>query len=427
MADSPTTYTAVSDDSYPVYLERRLLRLSELQMLLQGQTCEQFTLPEKMGKTIRLNKYPRVNNPTATLTEGVSPDAIALAVSKTEATVEQWGIVGLITDVANAVIFHDLMDVMNDRLTRAINETKEREIAGVLMAGTNVFYAGAATTRATITSSTKITTADCLEITVQLRDNGAGDFGDGLYIGVVPPQMEGDIVADSTFITAAAYSQIRRLNNAEFGVWGGTRWSRMNFLPKYKGVGAPGTQTATVAGYSNETGAGGAIGSAKVVVIGRDAQSGYERIISQEKTVTAGKDTADVTTPTSTNYVWDIYQSNTSGASYKRVFTGVAANTLKTLTGTTYTNGTSATPTSAPASGESVYIAFIFGKEAYGDVKLSGMSLQMYVTPGGSSDSDPLAQRRKQGGKYMSKPLILNNNYFARLEAGSAHGGNFPA
>jgi N4-gp56 family major capsid protein len=427
MADAPTTYTAVSDDSYPVYLERRLLRLSELQMLLQGQQMENFTLPEKMGKTIRLNKYGRLNNPTAQLSEGVPPDAVALSVTKTEATVEQWGIVGLVTDVANATIFHDLMDVMNDRLSRAINETKEREIAMVLMGGTNVFYATGATARTDISASTKITTAKVIEITSSLRDNGAPDFGNNLYIGIVPPQLEADMLADATFVLAAQYSQVERLNNGEFGRWGGVRWSRMNFLPKYLGVGAPGTQSASVAGYSNETGAGAGIGGAGVVVVSRDAQSGYERKISQTKSVTAGKDTADVATPTSTNYVYDIYQSNTSGTSFKRVFTGVAANTTKTLTATTYTNGVSATPPTAPASGVAVFTAFIFGKEAYGDVKLSGMSLQMYVTPGGASFSDPLAQARKQGGKYMAKPKILNDAFMARLEAGSSISGNFPA
>lgn len=426
MADATTNYAAVSDDALPIYIEERMIRLSERQLLLGGMTCEKFTLPERMGKTMRINRYGRITNPTATLTEGSPPDAVALSVTKVEATVEQWGIVGLITDVAELTIKHPLLTIMIDRTSRAINETKEREIATVLMGGTSVFYAGAATTRATITASTIITTGDCTDITVTLRDNGAGDW-DGLMIGILPPQMEGDIMGDSTFANAASYSQVVRLNVAEIGTWGGVRWSRMNFLPKFKGIAAPGTQGAEIAGYGNETGAGAGIGGAHVVVIAKDIQSGYERKISQDKAVGAGKDTADVTTPTSTNYVYDIYQTTTTNTVPKRVFTSVAANTVKTLTTTTYTNGETRTPTSAPATGVTAYMAFVFGREAYGDVQLSGMSIQSFVTPPGASYSNPLAQGRKIGNKYMAKPTLLDNNYFARLEAGSGKPDTLPA
>lgn len=427
MADQVTTYAAVSDDALPIYIEERMIRLAERQLLLGGMTCEKFTLPERMGKTTRINRYPRLNNPTAQLVEGTPPDAVQLRVEKVEATVEQWGIVGLITDVAELTIKHPLLTTMIDRTGRAITETKEREIATVLMAGTNVFYATGVAGRASLTSSTKINTTDILKMTTQLRDNGAGDFEGALLVGILPPQMEGDIQGDTAFSNAAAYSQVVRLNVAEIGTYGGVRWSRMNFLPKFRGVAAPSTQSASVTGYSNETGAGAALGGSKITVVARDVQSGYERKISLEKTVGAGKDTADVTTPTSTNYTYDIYLTNTSGLLYKRVFNGVAANTLKTLTATIYTNGTLLTPPTAPADGTDTYVAFVFGRDAYGDVQLSGMSIQSFVTPPGASYSNPLAQGRKVGNKYMAKPTILDNNFFARYEAGSAMGSNLPA
>jgi len=320
--------------------------------------------------------------------------------------------------VAEITTTHPMLSLLIERTGRAMSEVMEREIAVVLMAGTNVLYAGAQTTRGALTASHKITTADITTMTVTLRDNGAGDW-DSLFMGVLPPQLEGDIMGDTTFANAASYSQVVRLNVAEIGTYGGVRWSRMNFLPKYKGVGAPGSQGAEITGYSNETGAGSALGGSKITVIARDIQNGYERKISLEKTVGAGKDTADLTTPTSTNYVYDIYLTNTSGLLYKLVFSGVAANTVKTLTATVYTNGTLRTPTTAPGSGVTVYIAFVFGREGYGDVLLSGMSMQSYVTPPGASYSNPLAQGRKVGNKYMRKPTILDNNFFYRYEAGS--------
>lgn len=425
-ADAVTTYSAVSADALSYYITEKMISLAQRRMVLQGQTQESLTLLDGMGKTLRINRYKRMNNPTATLTEGTPPDAVALEVESVDTTVEQWGLVGLLTDVAEVTIKHPLLSMMMDRTSRAISETRERETAQVLLGGTNVFYAGGQTSRGALTSSHKLTTADCMKITALLRDNGADDWG-GLMIGYLTPQVEADIMGDTTFANAASYSQVVRLNNQEIGTYGGIRWSWSNFLPKFAGVGAPGTQSASVSGYANEAGAGAGIGGAKLTVVSKDKQSGYERKISQEKSVTAGKDTAELTTPTSTNYVYDIYQTNTSGAAYKRVFTDVPANTLKTISATTYTNGTTRTPTTTPGSGAEVFIAFIFGKEGYGDVQLSGMSMQSYVTPPGASYSNPLAQGRKVGNKYMAKPTILDNNFFARFESGSAQSANLPA
>lgn len=427
MADQVTNYTAVSADALTYWITEKMIRLSERQLLLGGMTAEKFTLQERMGKTMRINRANRFPNPTVTLTEGTPPDAVKFDLTTVDVTVEQWGIVGLLTDIADVTTRHPMLNLMIDRASRAMNEAQEREIALVLMAGTNVFFAGAVANRAALDGTKYPTTQDLLKMTTLLRDNGAGDFEGGLYIGVCPPQFEADMMGDSTFATAASYSQVVRLNVAEIGVWGGVRWSRENFLPKFAGVGAPGTQSATVAGFT-ESGAGGTIGNSKFVVVARDTQSGYERKISQPKTAAAGSDSATLTMPTSTGYVYDVYMSNTSGAAYKLVASGLAAGAAPAaFTSTSYTNGTARTPTSAPASGMEVFVAFVFGREAYGDVQLSGMTMQSYITPAGASWSNPLAQGRKVGNKQMHKPSILDNNYFARLEFNSHYPANLAA
>ena len=55
------------------------------------------------------------------------------------------------------------------------------------------------------------------------------------------------------------------------------------------------------------------------------------------------------------------------------------------------------------------------------------MSLQTFVTPKGSSDSDPLAQRRKVGAKYMRKSFILDNDFIERFETSSGIAAVIPA
>lgn len=426
MADTPTYFSTISIDAVNAWIASEMIPLSERQLVL-GNYGKKYQLPQRSSKTMRVNRYKRFNNPLAPLSEGVPPDAIALSVENVDVTVEQWGLIALLTDVSQITTEHPALQIAIERVSRAMSEVIEREIAGVLIGGTNVFYGNGAASRAAIGATDYLKTADIQKAVSLLRWNGAMDFDGGMYVGCLSPQQEQDMMGDTTFSAAATYSQVTRLNVGEIGTWSGVRWVRSNFLPVFAGVGAPGTQSAEVSGYSNETGAGAGIGGAKVTVIARDAQSGYERKISAEKSVTAGKDTADVATPTSTNYVYDIYQTNTSAASYKLVFSSVAANTTKTLTSTTYTNGTAKTPTGAPTSGREVFVAWVFGKEAFGRVELSGMSLQTYLTPAEASYSNALAQGRKCGAKLMWKAFLLDNSYFCRLESESAQSANLPA
>lgn len=403
-----------------------MLELSKRTLVLD-QFGDKYSLPQGSGKTLRVVRYKRLNNPTEPLAELIPPDALALSTENVDVTVEQWGIVSLLSDVAQVTTEHPALNIAIERTSRSMSEVVEREIAGVLLGGTKVTYGTAASSRAGLDGSKVLTSADIFGATSSLRWAGAMPYEGDLFVAVIPPQVEMDMMSDSTFKDAASRSQVARLNVGEIAVWGGIKFMRSNALPVYKGVGAPGTQDTEVSGYSNETGAGAGIGGSKVTVIARDVQSGYERKISQEKAVGAGKDTADVTTPTSTNYVYDIYNTNVSGTGYKLIFKGVAANTLKTLTATTYTNGVSKTPTAAPASGKTVFIGWVFGKSAYGVVELSGMSMKNYITPDQASFSNPLVQGRKVGSKLMWKSFLLDNEFFRRLEMNSAFSADLPA
>ena len=392
-----------------------------------GKYATKYTLPQRFGKTLRVVRYKRLSLPTATLTEGTAPDAVALSIENVDVTVEQWGIVVLLTDVAQITTTHPALNIAIERTALAMAEVLEREQCVMLLAGTTVQYPGSITARADIGANDKLDTATVLAAATTLRNNGAAEYEGGLFSGVIAPQMEADILAaDQTFKDASNFANVRRLEYGEIGIWMATRWARSNFLPIFKGVAAPGTQGALVAGYT-ESGSGGALDGTLVTVVGRDATTDYERIISQTKTIADTDASVTLTTPTSTNYVYDIYMTNASGATNKVVFARVAANTAKTLTAAVYTAGTAQSPPSAPASGREVFVGWIFGKDAFGRVELNGMSLQSYITPAGASYSNPLAQGRKVGSKIMWKSFVIDNTFFARLEAESAYSAGLPA
>lgn len=440
MADVINTFASLSNDAPNVMITKRMYELAE-RNLATGQFAKDYTLENYMSKTMRIVRYNRFNLPTQTLTEGVAPDAVGLGFVYVDVTVEQWGIVALLTDVGILTITHPILQIAIERCALAIAELTERENAKVLMTGTSVIYGNVSTSDSrddlveTGTPKTdRMTTSTIINATVRLRALGAPEWDGGLYGGIMQPQQEGDVNAsDSTFQNASNFARVRKLENAEIGIWMGVHWVRGNFLPIFLGVAAPDTNAATsvkAKGVVADTGGSLVTGNYKIAVVARDVTSDYERKISQNSAnyavsgaVTTGSIT--VTTPTSTNYVYDIYMTAVGGVVFYKVFSRVAAATSVIIT--TAPAGTEATAPVAPATDVTVFTAWVIGKDAFARVKLNSMSMQSYITPAGASWSNPLAQGRKVGTKMMYKPAIQDNNFMVRLETVSTYSGFLPA
>ncbi len=385
-----------------------------------------------MGKTLRIVRHKRLTLPTAPLTEGTAPDTLALSVENVDVTVEQWGIVVLLTDVSLITTKHPALNVAINRTALAMAEVLEREQAVMLLAGTTVVFAGVATIRGDLIATDVLATASILEATTLLRTKGAGESEGGLYNGVMHPVQEGDVIsADSTFKDASNFANVKALQFGEIGIWMGVRWARGNFLPQFIGVAEPGTQTAVVSGAS-DSGAGSARDLAQYVVVSRDITNDYERKISAIFTAGASADDTTITTPTSLNYVYDIYAGPDGGGAVDTLISArVVANTAKLVDAAAYTAGTAATPPEKPAidatDGVEAFVAWVFGQDSFGRVELNGMSLESHITPASASFSNPLAQDRKVGSKIMWKSVIIDNDFFVRIECSSSFVGQLPS
>lgn len=443
MADVATTFSTLSNDAPNVWIARETYRLAERNLRV-GKYAKLHTLEQRMGKTLRIIRHSRLALPTGTLTEGVPPDAVALAVQNVDVTVEQWGIVVLLTDVAEITTQHPALQVAIDRTALAMAEVLEREQCVMLMAGTQVFYPGAVTTRAGLTAGSILSTAAVLKTTTALRNSGAGEYEGGLFAGCMHPNQEGDVLAsDQTFKDASNFANVRALQYGEIGIWMGTRWGRSNFMPVFKGQGTPiagttptGTLDAgTLVPHVEAVDGGGSITSAtnfKFAVVFRDKTTDYERHITQTSANIASAATGNnesfvirVPSATLTNYYYDVYMTVAGGSG--NLFKVLSRQTTATSAAiTTIPAGTEAVLPAAPAATVEVFVAWVFGKDAFGRVELNGMSLQSYITPKGASFSNPLAQGRKVGSKIMWKSFIIDNTFFARLETGSAFSAGLP-
>lgn len=412
-ADTSTTFAA----DFTTYIADKTLMVAQ-KMLRMQQLADKATLPRRNSKTFQYTRYERINLPQNTLTEGVTPAESNMSISTVQAIVEQWGQVVILTDVAELVVKHPVVQKGIDLLALAAAETVDREIQEVLLAGTNVQYANAKATRANLLNTDVMTTVEVTKATANLRTNGAMPYeGDDLF-GVLDPSVEADVSVDTTWVTAMSYSSIANLRNFESGKWKGVRWMRSNFLHKFTGF------ANTAFTLADVTTGGSLLANTTyyVVVTGVNNATGFEEYGFQEKTQATANDGNNthkvrVTAPSTAGYTYNIYVGTASGTTYL-VTTGVAPSGTYDIAAAP---GAGTTNPPLAATGVTVHVSWVMGKEAFTSVELDGMSLQTYVTPRGPSDSDPLAQRRKIGWKLMFKAVINNQNFMRRIESGSAY------
>jgi len=443
MADVVTNYAAISSDAVSYWLAQKQIQIAERRLVV-GQFATKHNLPQRLGKTLRVDRWQYMALPTSTLTEGTPPDAVSIGLDVTNVTLEQWGIVALLTDLAQVTTAHPVMTAVSERIAQAMEQVIEREMVVMLLGGTNVRYGTNAASRAALDGTKKLVTSDVVAMTVQLRSNGAPAWEGDLMAGVMPPQVEGDIYgSDSTFQAASNYANVRALQYGEIGTWMGVRWVRGNFLPIYKGQSTP--DTGAVSGslsagtdkpqITTSTSGGTTIGNAqnyKFVIVFRDKNTDFERHISQTSANIASAANANasfsvvVNSASLTNYYYDVYMTIAGGTG--SLFKVLSRQTTATsaVIGTAPL-GTEATAPAAPAAAKEVFVGWVFGRDAFGRVELDGMSLASYMTPDEATYTNPLRQGRKVGSKIMWKSWILDNNFFIRFEANSGSSANLPS
>ena len=148
----------------------------------------------------------------ATLTEWVTPDDTAITFTTISLTANQYGMYAIITDILEDVspvpMVSNALKVIGENMARIIDQV----IQGVLSAGTNVIYAGDATTRASIDASDLMTATTLAKANAFLSTKAAPVFWDG-YIAVMHPNVIFDLQTGTStwaFLDLSKYTESGR-------------------------------------------------------------------------------------------------------------------------------------------------------------------------------------------------------------------------
>ena len=387
------------------------------------QCGEKLKNADGTGKIWSAIRYLKVKLPAVKLTEGTTPDGTSMTTETVTGTAEQWGQYISLSDVGQLTLAHPVLQKANELLGEAAAEVMDREIQEVLESATNIFYASG-TSRLTLSAFTGVSTGvlntnGVSRAVAALRMKGAKPFDGQNYIGVIDPNVEMDIILEAKFLNAAQYSNITPLLKGEIGSWMGVRWVRSNFVRTYYGAGLQVANTGS--GASGQWVSGS---NYVAQCVGYDPTYRLKMSISYPVNLSGGTTGTmatggmAITFPDDpTGYLWDAYINVSGSAPARCVGVSGTGRTGGAIQAFSYI-GTGAAVPGAVVTGETVHNVWIFGKGAFGVTEITG--LQRTLTDGKASDSDALGQRRKTGYKLFFKPIILEDDFMAKIEVMSA-------
>ncbi|MGL5351972.1 MAG: N4-gp56 family major capsid protein [Clostridium sp.] len=169
MPSQNQTYTNVAGQNQLTneqaeFYQRALLERLTPELLLSSYAEKNVNIPKNSGDTCSWRRFNSLNVSTTALTEGVTPDAINTSVDKISATVKQYGAYIQTTDLIQVVGLDPVVTQFSELLGEQAGQSIETIIRDMLLAGTNVLYAGGRVSRVTVANTDKITALDILKI-----------------------------------------------------------------------------------------------------------------------------------------------------------------------------------------------------------------------------------------------------------------------
>lgn len=183
-------------------------------------------LPKNQGRTINFRKFNSLTAPTASLTEGKTPDGNNLNITTVTATVAQEGDFVQMSDLIQMTGIDPVVTETTEMLGEEAGLVVDTRIQKAISTGTNVYFAGDATTRAGLESAgTKyLTGSDVQKIVRKLKNANAKRFSDGFYHMQVDPDIAYDLMSDSSWVDVSKYAKPEQMVKGELGKMHGMKF-----------------------------------------------------------------------------------------------------------------------------------------------------------------------------------------------------------
>lgn len=456
--DAPikSTTSTVSYDR-ETFLAAQLLERAH-QKLVAVSLCDKVKQPEGTGLTAYFVRYKRMNVPVSTLTEGTDPSDSTLELEQVTATLDLWGDVLTITDVARLTTKHPLFNIAMDLLADNAARVMDREVQEVWLSGTNVFYPNSKTARTALVAADKLTDTVLQKVRITMANAGAppregpstmaekaapraaaGQLVAGAaYVAVCGPEVTGDIMAQAAsagmWVNVAQYQNQKAVYNAEVGTYLGFRFVETNFIPKFTLLGSStrdtdgGSNTGGITGMTASVGVG-SLGNATFFfkITRKSLTRGFEEDISISHSLATGgtSKSVQIVLPSTAGYVYNVYFDTESGGGdgsdaqlglyAENQAAGATVNCTAVATGAA---PPAAITTASGTAATAIHPVFVHGA---GSCKWVGLKdLEVMTTGDEATTHNPLKLRKMISYKFYGKAMLPDQDRLARIEVASA-------
>ena len=213
--------TALTNIIFPAWLEKTFLTPLRTNLLFD-QYGKKASLKKGQGSLLRWNRPTDLTVSTTALTEGETPDGSALAYSKVEATVSQYGRYIAVPDMVQIFAISeplkDAMEILSFDAKSTIDVLARNEVDAN---GTAQYADEQANAAAVEASSAAILDAEELRIAgYELKKVNAPTFDGDMYMGLINPAGEYDLLSGSASGDAVEASKYTTMKTVESGVFG---------------------------------------------------------------------------------------------------------------------------------------------------------------------------------------------------------------
>lgn len=237
----PLQVSSMVPESIAKYYDKALLELLRHKMQMHLKFAQKKSMPRKAGDTISFRKIVKLEPALTPLTEGVTPDGNKMRMEEITAQTKQYGDYILHSDVFDFITIDPIIMEYIAELSDQAKETLDILAREALTTGTNVMYAGTATSRATVKE--KLTVRDVRKVVRFFRKNYIkpinGTGGD--YACIIGPDTEFDFFDDPEFRQIADYGgNVKPLLENEIGKFHNVRFYMTPNSKVYEGAGDTG-------------------------------------------------------------------------------------------------------------------------------------------------------------------------------------------
>jgi N4-gp56 family major capsid protein len=196
----PAAATATLAPTFRVIYEKQLLKNAR-NNLVHNMFGRKRKL--KNGATMNIRRSTPLAVATTALTEGTPPAALSFEITEQTITALQYGAYVSGTDVVTAVAFDPLLNEISVELGAQAGETLDTVTRDVLVAGTNIQYAGTGNAaNADVAATDVLNTEELVKARTTLRTANVPFRSGSDYDAIIHPLTHADLLRDTTIRAA---------------------------------------------------------------------------------------------------------------------------------------------------------------------------------------------------------------------------------